>query len=218
MALAGVGVDVQRVAVLREVDFAVGAGESIGLVGPNGSGKSTLLRVLATLLAPVAGVVRILGAEPATRAWVAVRSRIALVEHAPALYPQLSLRENLRLRARLTGRAAAAADEALDVVGLARAASRRADRCSQGMQRRAALAAVLLTDPQLLLLDEVHAGLDPQSVGLVDLVIGRARRRGGAAVVVSHDVGQLATVTDRVVEIVDGRLREIPVRSRRESA
>ncbi|MGH3905166.1 MAG: ABC transporter ATP-binding protein [Pseudonocardiaceae bacterium] len=207
VALRGIAVDVERVPVLRELDLTVCAGESVGVVGPNGSGKSTLLRVVATLLGPVAGTGHVLGAELGTSACARVRPAIALVEHVPALYPQLSLRENLLLIGRLTGRDEAAVDEALRTVGLAGAGTRRADRCSQGMQRRAALARALLTDPLLLLLDEVHSGLDPASLGLVDLLLRRVRHRGGAAVVVSHDRYHLAAAADRVVEIVDGRVQ-----------
>ncbi|MGH3979430.1 MAG: ABC transporter ATP-binding protein [Pseudonocardiaceae bacterium] len=209
VALSGVAVDVERVPVLRGLDLAVGVGESVGVVGPNGSGKSTLLRVVATLLSPVAGTGHVLGAELGTSGCARIRPAIALVEHVPALYPPLSLRENLLLTARLTGRAETAVDEVLRTVGLAGAGTRRADRCSQGMQRRAALARALLTDPLLLLLDEVHSGLDPAALGLVDLLLRRVRHRGGAAVVVSHDRHHLAAAADRVVEISDGRVHPV---------
>lgn len=208
--LVDVAVDVERVAVLRGFDLTVAAGECVGLVGANGSGKSTLLRVLATLLAPVGGHGQVLGAVLGSAACVTVRPRIALVGHDPALYPRLTLRENLHFLARLTGRSARAADEALEAVGLARAADRRAEVCSQGMRRRAELARVLFTEPRLLLLDEAHAGLDTASVGLVEAVVARVRDGGGASVVVSHDHPRLRGVADRLVEIADGRA--VPVR------
>lgn len=204
VSLNAISIDLQRMPVLRDLDLTVSARTVIGLLGANGSGKSTLLRVLATLVSPVAGVGHVLGAELGTEACVAVRCRIALVGHTPALYPQFTLRENLHFLARLTGRSELAADEALGVVGLGKAGDRRAATCSQGMQRRAELARVLFTEPSLLLLDEVHAGLDRASAGLVDLVVDAVRQRGGAAVLVSHEHDRLATVTDRLVEIVDG--------------
>lgn len=206
VALAGLGADVERTPVLRGADLTVGAGEAVGLVGANGSGKSTLLRVLATLLPPAAGSGHVLGAELGTAACIAVRPRIGLAGHVPALYPQLTLRENLRLVARLTGAGERAADEALSVVGLARAGERRADRCSQGMQRRADLARILLTRPSLLLLDEVHAGLDGASVALVDLVVRGVLSRGGAAVVVSHEREWLNSMAHRLAEVAGGRV------------
>lgn len=146
--LADVGVEVERTPVLRGFNLTVGAGECVGLMGANGSGKSTLLRVLATLLPPVRGEGWVLGAPLGTSACESVRPRITLIGHSPALYPRLSLRENLRFLARLTDRDERAADEALDNVGLARAAGRKAEVCSHGMRRRADLARVLLTGPR----------------------------------------------------------------------
>lgn len=205
--LRDVAVEVERVPVLRGFDLTVAAGECVGVMGANGSGKSTLLRVLATLLPPVRGEGWVLGTPLGTSACTWVRPRIALIGHTAALYPRLSLRENLRFVARLTGREECAADEALGLVGLTGAADRRAAVCSHGMRRRAELARVLVTEPRLLLLDEAHAGLDESSLGLIESVVGRVRAGGGACVLVSHDQPRLVTVADRVIEIADGRAR-----------
>ncbi|RBM17445.1 transcriptional regulator [Prauserella sp. PE36] len=205
VTLMDVAVVVERVPVLRGLTLGVTAGESVGVVGANGSGKSTLLRVLATLLAPVRGHGRVLGAELGTDEIFAVRPGIALVGHVPSLYPRLTLRENLRFLARLTGRREQAADDALESVGLAPAGDRRAEVCSQGMLRRAELARVLLAQPRLLLLDEAHAGLDDGSIGLVEFVIRRVSERGGASVIVSHDQPRLRGLADRMVEIRNGQ-------------
>jgi heme exporter protein A len=205
VVLVGIAADVERVPVLRDLDFRVVSGESVGLVGANGSGKSTLLRVLATLLAPAGGEGRVLGAVLGTVESAAVRPSIALVGHEAALYPRLTLLENLSFLARLVGREEREARAALDAVGLARAADRRTEACSQGMRRRAELARVLLTEPRLLLLDEAHAGLDMASTGLVEAVVERVCRRGGASVVVAHDHTWLRGVADRVVEVAGGR-------------
>lgn len=205
MLLAGVDVDVAGTPVLREVDVEIGPGEVVGLVGPNGSGKSTLLSVMATLLRPVRGGGRVLEADLGSVRVTAVRPSIALVGHAPALYSRLTLAENLRFVARLTGRPEPRADRALDAVGLGAAGSRKAVHCSQGMLRRAELARVLLVEPRLLLLDEAHAGLDESSAGLVDVVVADVRGRGGASVLVSHERVRLLPLVDRVIEIVEGR-------------
>lgn len=202
--LDDVAVSIRRTPVLRRLDLRLGAGEVLGVLGANGSGKTTLLQVLATLVAPSAGRARVLGHELGTRGVELVRPRIALVGHLPAVYGSLTLAENLRFVARLIGRDDRAADGALATVGLGGAAGRRAESCSQGMQRRAELARVLLTDPSLLLLDEVHAGLDADAVPLVDEVLARVRARGGAAVLVSHEPDRLRGVADRLVRIVDG--------------
>ncbi|GAB3685408.1 ATP-binding cassette domain-containing protein [Saccharopolyspora sp. ID03-671] len=202
--LERVSVDVERTSVLRGLSLEVLAGECLGVVGANGSGKSTLLSVIATLRPINAGSGTVLGVPLGSLAVRDVRRRISLVGHVPALYPQLTLRENLRFVGRLLGRSDALVDEALGEVGLARAAHRTADRCSQGMLRRADLARVLLTEPDLLLLDEVYSGLDVTATGLVDGLISEVRRRAGAAVVVSHDMHRLDAVADRTVRVVRG--------------
>jgi len=206
-ALRGVGVRLGATPVLRAVDLEVGAGQAVGLVGANGSGKTTLLRVLATLLPPTSGSGTVLGASLDSRARFAVRTAIALLGHAPALYPKLTLDENLALVARLLGERPGRATQALEVAGLAGARRRRAAHCSQGMLRRAELARALLTKPRLLLLDEAHAGLDPAASGLVELLVGEVRGRGGAAVLVSHEPRRLRPLVERTVELADGRLQ-----------
>jgi len=208
-ALRGVGVRLGATPVLRAVDLEVGAGQAVGLVGANGSGKTTLLRVLATLLPSTSGGGTVLGAPLDAPARLAVRPAIALLGHAPALYPQLTLDENLALVARLLGERPGRAAQALEVVGLAGARQRRAAHCSQGMLRRAELARALLTRPRLLLLDEAHAGLDPSASGLVALLVDDVRGRGGAAVLVSHQPRRLRPLVDRIVELADGRLRPV---------
>lgn len=203
--LDGIAVSAGRTPILRDLDLVLQAGEAIGVLGGNGSGKSSLLRLLATLVAPSAGRGEVLGRELGGPDAVAVRPQIALVGHQPALYPRLTLAENLRFVAGLTGRDERAADRALAVVGLAGAAQRRAESCSQGMLRRTELARVLLTGPSLLLLDEIHSGLDRDAVGLVDEVVAGVRARGGACVLVSHEPDRLAGLVDRLVRIADGR-------------
>lgn len=207
-ALAAVAVEVDRTPVLRGLDFTLAAGECLGVVGPNGSGKSTLLRVLATLLAPVSGQGHVLGARLGSPECATIRRHIELIGHDDALYRRLTLRENLRFVARLTGRSRATADRALDAVGLAGASDRTAQQCSQGMRRRAELARVLLTRPRLLLLDEAHAGLDPSALSLVEAVVDQVRSGGGACVLVSHDHPRLTSAADRVIALADGRARQ----------
>lgn len=205
--LLDVSVSVERTPVLRGVTLSVAAGEAVGVVGPNGSGKTTLLRVLSTLQPPVSGTGQVLGARLGSRDVERARPAIALVGHTAALYPSLTLGENLRFYCRLTGRSAGAADAALAAVGLGGATDRTAGRCSHGMLRRAEFARVLVAQPALLLLDEAHAGLDRESAALVDVVVSDVRRRGGGCVVVSHERDRLERTVDRVVEVADGALR-----------
>lgn len=204
--LTDVCVDIGRTPVLRDLTLAVATGQRIGLVGSNGAGKSTLLRVIATLLVPVAGTAEVLGADVRDRgARSSIRRRVALLGHEPALHPSLTIRENLELVATL-GRCRRSATAVLDVVGLSAAADRRAGDCSRGMVRRAEVARALLTEPDLLLLDEAHGGLDPEAAQLVAALIEDAGRRGGTAIVVSHDLDRLAGLVDRVLTVHDGRV------------
>lgn len=197
--------------VLRNVDFAVAPGEAVAVFGPNGSGKTTLLRVLATLLPPTGGGGTVLGARLGSDEVESVRPRIGLVGHEPALAPNLSLAENLRLVATLALGAGgpAAAMEALESVGLAGAADRLASRSSNGMRRRVEFARLLVTRPSLLLLDEAHVGLDPAAWTLVDHLVRTVTDGGGAAVVVAHEQERVRPLVDRAVAVVDGRLEDV---------
>lgn len=181
-------------------------GESLGVAGPNGAGKSTLLAVVATFIAPTAGSGTVLGVPLASPRIPAVRAAIGWSGHLPALYPDLTLGENLALSARLTGHPASRGQLVLEQVGLGSAAGIRAERCSNGMQRRADLARLLIGSPRLVLLDEPDAGLDQDAAPIIDHLIRRTTRRGGAVLCVSHDAAKLSGWVDRVVEMRDGRI------------
>lgn len=199
--LARVGVTLASVPVLVDVSFRVDPGSVVGVAGPNGAGKSTLLSVLATFLAPTSGSGTVLGAELGTSRVFDVRSRIGWSGHDPGLYPELTLAENMELWSSVAGVDRGEAGSVLEQVGLAAAAGRRASACSNGMQRRVDLARLLLTNPELVLLDEANAGLDDAAEAIVDEILRRTRSRGGSAVLVSHDATRLAQRADRVDRI-----------------
>ena len=176
------------------------------MAGPNGAGKSTLLAVVATFIAPTGGSGTVLGAPLAGSRVPTVRNQIGWSGHLPALYPDLTLDENLALAAQLAGHPTSRGDLVLTQVGLGGAAGIRAERCSNGMRRRADLARLLIGSPRLVLLDEPDAGLDQDAASIVDHVIRRTTRRGGAVLCVSHDAAKLSGWVDRVVEMRDGRI------------
>jgi len=208
VALHGIGVRLGDTPILRGLDLQVGAGEVIGLVGANGSGKTTLLRVVATLLVPTSGKGEVMGAGLTDEARYDIRSRIGLIGHTPALYPSLSLEENTRFVAHLAGAEPGSVGAALDQVGLAGARHRQAVQCSHGMQRRAEFARLLITKPDLLLLDEAHAGLDRHAADLVAFILQDVRSRGGGAMLVSHEHLRMAPLVDRAVELANGAVRD----------
>ncbi|HEX8121665.1 MAG TPA: heme ABC exporter ATP-binding protein CcmA [Solirubrobacteraceae bacterium] len=191
----------ERVA-LDQVDLDVGAAETLVVFGPNGAGKSTLLRILATLLRPHAGTVRVLGRE-LPRDGYAVRGQVGFLGHEPLLYRELTGRENLRFHARLHGVPNGRIAELLERTGLTHRADEPVHALSRGLVQRFAVCRAVLHDPALLLLDEPRANLDPGSIDLVEPLIGRAS--GRTRVVTSHDpVGGLEEA-DQVLGLRAGR-------------
>lgn len=183
--------------VVSDLSFHVDAGESLGVSGPNGAGKTSLLRCLATLLRPSGGALQILGADAMGSGARGIRRRIGFVGHAPALSPHLTLSENLAFVARLADKPVSRTGEVLALVGLGKLGDLRAGAASQGMARRVDLARVLLTEPELLLLDEPWAGLDAGATGIIEALVDRTTDRGGAAVVVTHDPERAASAVTR---------------------
>jgi ABC-type multidrug transport system ATPase subunit len=204
--LDGAGVSLGGRPVLRDIDLSVRPGETVGIAGPNGSGKTTLTRVAATLISVDSGRAIVLDTEVGNGDLTSIRRRIGLIGHQPSLIPELSLAENLTHVARLGGIDPTRVDRALQVVGLADAAERRARACSFGMQRRVEIAHLLLTRPDLLLLDEAASGLDDSARELIVALVRSVRDRGGGCIVVSHDRSQLTALTDRVITLSNGRL------------
>jgi heme exporter protein A len=189
-------------AVLREVSVSVPAGATLAVLGRNGAGKSTLLRILATLLRPHAGEVSVLGEPLPRRAW-AIRGRLGLLAHEPLLYRDLSGRENLAYHARLHGAARARVDQVLEAVGMRERADEPVRLLSRGMVQRLAVCRTVLHAPDLLLLDEPLANLDPAATGLVEPLIGRSC--GATRVLTSHDPRAALAEADLVLGLSGGR-------------
>jgi heme exporter protein A len=191
----------ERVA-LAGVTLELPRGATLAVFGANGAGKTTLLRVLATLLRPHAGEAVVLGRALPREGW-AVRGRIGLLAHEPLLYRDLTARENLRFHARLHGVASGRAGELLEAVGMARRADEPVRALSRGMAQRVAICRALLHEPELLLLDEPLANLDPGAADAVAPLIGRTS--AAARVLISHDVERGLAEADLVLGLRAGR-------------
>ncbi len=190
---------------LDGVDFALAGGETLLVLGPNGAGKTTLLRILATLLRPSAGQLRVLGCELPREAW-RLRGRVGYLGHEPLLYRDLSGRENLRFHADLHGIERSEAErrigELLAAAGMEHRAESRVAELSAGMRQRLAICRCVLHEPALLLLDEPDSHLDAEGRELARALIGPTE--GRIRVIVSHDPERFAPEAQQVLRLEAG--------------
>jgi ABC-2 type transport system ATP-binding protein len=190
------------------VDFEVRRGEVFGLLGPNGSGKSTTVKLLLGLLRPTKGHIEVLGHSPRH---VATKARIGYLPEESYLYRYLDSRETLDFFGNLfhlpAGERQRRNDQLLDMVGLSQTRTRAVGEFSKGMQRRIGLAQALINDPDLVILDEPTAGLDPIGCREVkDLIVALARR-GKTVILSSHLLSDVEDVCDRVVIYYGGKVQ-----------
>ena len=184
--------------VLRGMDFEVQQGEFVALLGPNGAGKTTFLRILASLSRPALGEVRIAGYRLPGQA-AAVRRILGVVSHQPLLYGDLTAEENLQFYGRMYGvpKLEQRVGEVLELVGLS---TRRRDLVrtfSRGMQQRLAIGRAVLHDPEVMLFDEPHTGLDQDACVMLDNVLREVAARGRTVVMTSHDLVRAADLASR---------------------
>ncbi len=192
------------------LNLEIGRGEVFGLLGPNGAGKTTTILMLLGLTEPTEGTVRVLGLDPA-RDPLAVKRRVGYLPDAVGFYEGLSGRENLRYTARLNRMDPTEAEERIDVllerVGLADAADRPAGTYSRGMLQRLGIADALVKDPEVLILDEPTAAIDPEGVSeMLGLIRTLATEQGVTQLISSHHLQQVQEVCDRVAIFVSGRI------------
>jgi ABC-2 type transport system ATP-binding protein len=194
---------------LDGVSLAVRRGEVAGLLGPNGAGKTTTLSILATLLRPDAGEIRIAG-RSLQSGGNGLRRKLGLVPQSLALYQSLSAVQNLELFARLHGirqrEARAVSLRALEAVGLAERANDRVADLSGGMKRRLNVACGLVHDPEVLLLDEPAVGVDPQSREQILLSVRRLADAGAAVIYSTHYMEEVERLCERIFLIDHGRV------------
>jgi heme exporter protein A len=195
---------------LSDVSLTLHEGHTLVVFGPNGAGKTTLLRVLAGLLRPHHGDVRVLGASLPGEAW-ATRGRVGLLAHEPLLYRELTALENLRFHARLHGVGERRVQELLEAVAIAGRRDEPLRTLSRGMVQRVAVARAVLHDPTLLLLDEPFANLDPAGAELLAPLISARPGQAGShgprsSVICSHDPERGLQQADAVLGLRAGRV------------
>ncbi len=194
--------------VLRGLDFQVETGQFVALLGPNGAGKTTFLRILASLARPTLGQVSIAGYGLPQQA-AAVRRQLGVVSHQPLLYGDLSAEENLRFYGRMYAidRLEGRISEVLELIGLI---ARRRDvvrTFSRGMQQRLAIGRAILHDPQVLLLDEPHTGLDQDACEMLDSLLRQVGISGRTVLMTSHDLARAAGLAERFDVLSHGRIQ-----------
>ena len=192
-----------RVTAVEEVSFEVRPGEFVGLVGPNGAGKSTTIKMLSGQLLPTEGTITVGGVDVAADP-NAARARIGYVPEEPRLYDYLTAREMVEFAAEIRG--GGDVGMALELAGLGGDADRVIREYSQGMRRRTALAAALVAQPPLLVLDEALNGLDPPSADRVVTALKAACEAGQAVLLSTHVLDTLERIADRVIMLRRGKV------------
>jgi ABC-2 type transport system ATP-binding protein len=191
------------IVAVDDLELGVRRGEVYGFLGPNGAGKTTTLRMLLGLVRPTSGRAAVFGLPPGSPEGLA---RIGSLVEAPAFYPYLSGRDNLRVAARYAGVGEERVEAVLAQVRLSDRAEDRSSTYSLGMKQRLGVAAALLKDPELLILDEPTNGLDPAGMAEMREFIRSLGKGGRTVVLSSHLMGEIEQVSDRVGVIRDGAL------------
>ena len=194
--------------VLKNLNFSVEQGEFVAILGPNGAGKTTLLRILSSLSKPNFGSITIGGYSLPNQA-AAVRLKLGIVSHQPLLYGDLSAEENLLFYSRLYGmeHPQYRIHEILQLVGLEKRKKDMIRTYSRGMQQRLAIGRAILHDPEVLLLDEPHTGLDQEASNMLDRLLGQVATRGRTVVMTSHDLGRVANMASRFDILTKGKIQ-----------
>ena len=191
--------------VLQSISCRMRAGEIVSIFGPNGAGKTTLLRVLATLLQPSAGILRLFGQAPTD---AIVRRRLGFLGHDSFLYPDLTPVENLSFygRAYRLANTAARIETVLEQVGLQQWRDTPVRVFSRGMEQRLSLARTLLHEPDLLLLDEPYSGLDARGIDTLQSVLATVKDAGKTVVLTTHDFALGLDAASRALILHRGRI------------
>jgi heme exporter protein A len=193
--------------VLKGLDFNVQRGEFVALLGPNGAGKTTFLRILSSLLRPTSGEVYIAGHRLPSQA-NEIRYRLGVVSHLPLLYGDLTAEENLLFYGCMYSvpNLSQRANQVLEMVGLNSRQKDLVRTFSRGMQQRLAIARAVLHDPEVILFDEPHTGLDQDACVMLDEVLQEVAARGRTVVMTSHDLARAADLASRFDVLSNGTI------------
>jgi ABC-2 type transport system ATP-binding protein len=195
-----------RLVAVDSIDLTVRPGEVYGFLGPNGAGKTTTLRMLLGLVRPTSGTVRLFGERAGDRLRPRHLAKVGALIEGPGFYPYLSGRENLKVFAKYARVPASRVKAVLDIVDLTDRAADKYATYSLGMKQRLGVAAALLKDPQLLILDEPTNGLDPAGMADMRALIRRLGADGCTVLVSSHLLGEVQQICDRVGVVSRGKL------------
>lgn len=192
---------------LRGIDLEVAEGEFLTIVGPNGAGKTTLLRILATLLKPTSGLVRMNG-RVLSPGDTEIRRQIGFVSHQPLIYSDLTVEENLHFYGRIydVHRLEERVDVLLDLVGLEGRRHSLAGTLSRGLQQRLSVARSIIHEPSIMLLDEPYTGLDQQATRMLRGLLGAVSPQSHAVVMTTHNLAHGLELCDKLVILSRGRI------------
>jgi heme exporter protein A len=195
--------------ILKGVDLNVSSGETVAILGPNGAGKSTLLKVLATLIKPSSGLVKINGLD-LKKDHIEVKKLFGYLPHSSLLYDHYTPLENLVFFGNLYGvkDVENRARELVKEVGLSFFINEPVKNFSRGMIQRIAIARAIIHDPQIMLLDEPHTGLDQGAISILNNVVLNMKEKGCTTLMVTHDFKQAAEICDRIIIVKNGKIAD----------
>ncbi|MDR4948544.1 heme ABC exporter ATP-binding protein CcmA [Neobacillus cucumis] len=195
--------------ILRGVDLSIKKGETVAILGPNGAGKSTLLKVLATLIKPTSGQVIVNDLE-LRKNQMAIKKLLGYLPHSSLLYDHYSPLENLVFFGNIYGvkDVEQKARKLVKDVGLSFFLNEPVKNFSRGMIQRIAIARAIIHDPEILLLDEPHTGLDQGAISILNNVILSMKEKGTTTLMVTHDFKQAAEICDRIIIVKNGKIAD----------
>jgi ABC-2 type transport system ATP-binding protein len=202
LSIRGLTKRYRRIVAVDNLDLEIPSGTICGILGPNGSGKTTTLGMVLSVIHPSAGSYQWFGKQPDTE----VRKRIGAILEAPLFYPYLSGLNNLRVVAKIKGVEESAIHRKLDLVGLSERKDSPFQTYSLGMKQRLAIAAAMLSDPDVLILDEPTNGLDPQGIHDIRALIKQIGGTGVTVILASHLLDEVEKVCSHVAVLKQGKL------------